>query len=427
MKVLGIIAEYNPFHYGHLYHLVQSKKLIKPDYTIAVMSGNFTQRGEAAITDKWIRAKTAVICGIDLVLELPVIYAVQTAELFAYGGIQTLNNTGLVTNVCFGSEIGDIKPMQWIANILTNENAEFSALMKKYIKKGLSYPAARQSTLLDYVTKYSHLINEYDGKEFITAEIIKKTMSGSNAILGIEYLKALKKTNSNIIPITVPRIRSSYSCNYIKKGISSATSIRNEIIKYGMSQKVRETMPKSAFSILEKTYAEGSCSIDKRFIDSLIIGLLRRSSVLEIASWVDVEEGLENRIKDAALSATNMEQLISLVKTRRYVRTRIQRILIYCLLGLTKEGFRMLHDAGPSYLRVLAFSQRAIPLLKRMKETAKVPIITKAAHINRHNSLTQKMFEYDCLATDIYSLTLTNPAMRKGGRDFSYRLLPTEL
>ena len=130
-----------------------------------------------------------------------------------------------------------------------------------------------------------------------------------------------------------------------------------------MSQKVRETMPKSAFSILEKTYAEGSCSIDKRFIDSLIIGLLRRSSVLEIASWVDVEEGLENRIKDAALSATNMEQLISLVKTRRYVRTRIQRILIYCLLGLSKEGIRMLHDAVTSYLRVRAFSQRAIPLL----------------------------------------------------------------
>ena len=212
MRVLGIIAEYNPFHFGHLYHLRKSKELIKADYAVAVMSGQFTQRGEAAIADKWSRAETAVRCGVDLVLELFVRSDCRAVCLWRHSA---LNNTGLTTHK-FGSETGDLEPLQRIAAILLAEPEEYRMLLKSYLAKGFSYPAARYHGIMDYSKTSS---------EKLPDEVLKKALSGSNSILGIEYLKALKKTHSSITPLTIPRIRSAYSSQKIQKGISSATSI----------------------------------------------------------------------------------------------------------------------------------------------------------------------------------------------------------
>ena len=422
MRVLGIIAEYNPFHYGHLYHLLQSKKETKADYTIAVMSGHFTQRGEAAMVDKWIRAEAAVNCGIDLVLELPVVYAVQTAELFAYGGIQMLNNTGLVTHISFGSETGNLSILKQIADILVAEDIQYKELLRNYLSNGLSYPAARYNALLDYI-KYS------DSKKSIydclDLKMIKKALSGSNSILAIEYLKALKITNSNIIPITIPRIKSSYSDTRIKKGISSATSIRKEILKNGMNMKVRNALPEKVYNSLSDFFDQGMGPVDNNHLGDLFLGIVRRSRLDEIASWVDVKEGLENRIKENAQKATNLKEFLTMVKTKRYPLTRLQRIVIQGLLNLTETDFQDMHrKTGPPYLRILAFSNRALPLLKKLKKTAHVPVITKAAHINRYGADVQKMFAYDCLATDLYALAINNPSARQGGRDFIHQLKP---
>ncbi len=412
MKVLGIIAEYNPFHYGHLFHLKQSIRLSKADYTIAVMSGQFTQRGEAAIVDKWVRARAAVACGIDLVLELPTVYAVQTAELFARGSIQLLNHTGLTTHVSFGSETGELAPLQTIADILTVEDEEYKSLLKAYLAKGLSFPDARQRAVIDY-------------NPDISESAIKTALSKSNSILAVEYLKAIKSSNSNITPLTLPRIRTSYSSTKIKKGITSATSIRKEITENGLSSRVNEAVPTSVFHMLADSFVNGMGPVDNNSFEDFILGTLRRSSLDEIASWMDVSEGLENRIKECAQEAANLEEFLSLVKTRRYVHTRLQRILIHGLLNLTTKNFQDMDDViGPKYLRILAFSKNAMLLMKRLKETAQVPVLTKTAHIKRYDSSVQRMFAYDSLATDLYSLALKNPKMRQGGRDFTEILFP---
>ena len=423
MKVLGIIAEYNPFHFGHLYHLKKSQQEANADYTIAVISGQFTQRGEAAIADKWIRAEAAVGCGVDLVLELPAVYAVQTAELFAYGGVQTLNHTGLTTHIGFGGEIADLAPLQRIADILVAEHEEYKALLKAYLAQGLSYPAARYRGILDYINDF----DQNNGNQICRKDgfTIKKALSGSNSILAIEYLKALKHTQSSIIPIVIPRIRSSYSTPFIKKGIASATAIRKEILHNGMTQKVQDALPKTTFKLLSNAFENGMGPVDNKGLENVILGILRRSTPSEIACWMDVGEGLENRIKDQAQKTGGLDELLSMVKTRRYTYTRLQRILIHGLLNLTTDAFRQVNNAtGPCYLRILAFSQNASPLLKRLKQTAKVPVVTKAAHISRYHSSVQKMFAYDCLATDLYGLAIKNPAFRQGGRDFTRQLEP---
>jgi len=426
MRVLGIIAEYNPFHYGHLYHLIKSKQETKCDFTIAVMSGQFTQRGEAAIVDKWVRAEAAIGCGVDLVLELPTVYAVQTAELFAYGGIQLLNHTGITTHISFGSETGELSPLLEIADILITEDEKYKALLKKYLEQGLSYPAARYHGILDYYN-FLYKDNEKYNHNQNTA-VIKKSLSGSNSILAIEYLKALKLTKSRIIPITVPRIRSSYSTEKIKKGISSATSIRKEILNNGMTSKVQSALPEVVFQLLSDSFEKGLGPIDNNDLEDLFLGILRRSSLSETASWMDVGEGLENRIKEQALRATSLKEFLSSVKTKRYTHTRIQRILIHGLLNLSTNAFRdMNNKTGPAYLRVLAFSKKATPLLKRLKKVAKVPIITKSAHIYRCDSHAQKMFAYDCLATDLYALAAKNSHKRQGSRDFIHQVKPSIL
>ena len=415
MKVLGIIAEYNPFHYGHLYHLMKSKELVRPDFVVVVQSGNFTQRGEAAIADKWIRAEAAVHCGADLVLELPVVYAVQTAELFAYGAVQTLNHTGLTDYLSFGSEINDLEQLKTIAELFVPESQVYRNNLKSFLQQGLSFPAARSQAVLHYLAPSSEE----------SAGSIRSILSDSNAILAVEYLKALKQTGSPIAPVTVHRIRSSYGSQRIKKGITSAASIRKEILQHGLDSKVENAVPQAVFQILSDAFADGMGPVRTESLENLFLGILRRSTTAEIKSWMDVSEGLENRIRKSAQNASSLEELISSLKTRRYTQTRLQRILIHGLLDLTTETFRTLNDdTGPKYLRILAFSEHAAPLLKQLKKTARVPIITKAAHIAKEGKPVQEMFAFDRLAGDLYSLGMKNPNGRKGDRDFTHRILP---
>ncbi|HZK34497.1 MAG TPA: nucleotidyltransferase, partial [Bacillota bacterium] len=409
---LGIIAEYNPFHLGHLYHLEESKKLINPDYTIAVMSGNFTQRGEPALIDKWLRTEAAIRSGIDLIIELPAVYATQTAEIFAYGGVQLLNHTGLVTHMSFGSEVGSLEPLKTIADILLAEDDQFKRLLRVSLKKGLSFPVARQDAIIKSLSQLGLAQGQ--------AKQISEIVSGSNSILAIEYLKALKRTKSQIEPLTIRRKSSEYKSIQIQEDISSATSIRREIYDHGLSNIVKATMPTNSYGVLSNAikYNKGPSKVSK--LDSLVLGLIRRSDSKEISSWMDVEEGLENRIKASAHKASSISDLLEMMQTKRYVNTRLKRILLNGLLNLTNEKFTKLNSSmGPKYLRILGFSKRSLPLLKELKTSSRVPIITKPAHYTRYNKDLQDMFAFDILSTDIYALALEGKELRTGGRDLT--------
>lgn len=415
MKVLGIIAEYNPFHLGHQYHLRRSMEMVDADYAVAVMSGNFTQRGEAAIVDKWIRAEAALRCGFDLVLELPAVYAVQTAERFAYGGIQVLNHTGCVTHLSFGSEIGDIAPLYALAALLENEDPTYKSLLKVYLNQGLSFPAARHQALKEF----------YLAKEPSTnMDILENILGNPNSILGIEYLKALIRTKSTLQAVTVPRILAEYHSSDLRKGISSATAVRREIFASGISPALLEALPPEMSALLTKAFSSGRGPVQNNCFEDMLLMLLRRSSMEQIRSWPDIGEGLEYRIKECALKASSLEGLMSLLKTKRYVYTRLQRMLIHGLLGLSQDALDMFEQAGgPAYLRILGFKKEAAPLLKAMKASARVPILTKGAHSKKYGPIPQKMFDYDCLATDLYGLALKDPGARVGGRDYTENII----
>ena len=233
-KVLGIIAEYNPFHNGHLYHINESKKAVNADYTIAIMSGNFVQRGDTSLVDKWSKAEMALKNGIDLVIELPLLYSISSAENFAEGSIKILNSLNLVDYLSFGSELCDVNILNEFANVLYYELKEFVSILNHELSKGFSFPKARENALLMYlndIRKYANIL------------------SSPNNILAIEYLKALKKYKSSIVPVSIYRKKVDYNSTEIVDNFASATAIR----KIAMTNDVwslRQVMPKSSFDIM---------------------------------------------------------------------------------------------------------------------------------------------------------------------------------
>ena len=234
-NVLGIISEYNPFHNGHLYHLIESKRITHSDYSIAIMSGNFTQRGEVSIIDKWSKAQMAIENGIDLVIELPTLYAISSAENFASGAIKILDSLGIVDYISFGSESNDISILQDIASVLCSEPNEYKTLLSHELSKGESFPKAREKALMMYLNNVRRFAN---------------VLSSPNNILGIEYLKALKNQNSHIEPITIKRKDSNYNDNTISASskFSSATAIRNACFRRNLDV-LKNVMPKSSCEI----------------------------------------------------------------------------------------------------------------------------------------------------------------------------------
>lgn len=411
MSVLGIVAEYNPFHNGHKYHLDESKKLTGSQYSVCVMSGNFIQRGEPAIVDKFARARMALEAGIDLVIELPTVYALNTAELFSYGGIKILDSLGIVDNICFGSENGTIEELKTIADVLVDEPLEYKNILKKYLSLGLPFPSAREKAIEEYLGEGHY-----------------KTLIGtSNNILGIEYLKALKKCNSNINPHLIKRKANDYNSKEITGDISSATSIRDNIFKTGNIESIKEQVPLSTYKILKENFDMQCGPISKEDFSKTIISIIRKLSVNELTNVFDVSEGLENKIKKSANNTSDIDNLISLIKSKRYTQTRIQRILFHILLGITKDFYKEAEIAGgPQYIRVLGFNENGRQLLNTAKKKSTLPIITKVAHFkNSDNSALSKMLEYDIIATNLYNLAYNNPEYTKGDIDYTNKIIIT--
>ena len=403
-KILAIIAEYNPFHNGHLYHLQKSKKDIKPDYSICVMSGNFCERGDTSIIDKWSKTEAALKCGFDMVIELPVLYSISSAENFAEGALKILDAFDNVT-LSFGSECGDLNILNNIANVLYDEPKEYQTILSHELSKGLSYPKARENALLLYLNDIKKYAN---------------VLSNPNNILGIEYLKAIKKLKSKVKPHTVKRIDAGYNSLKVKDRLASATAIRNLLKE---NKNVKKLMPTPAYNILLDNIEQGKTIKDISVFEKEIIYTLRKMSLKEISNLQDVTEGLENAIKQAANNCNNLEDLINSIKSKRYTRSRIQRILLYSLLNITKKDIQDSYKIKP-YIRVLGVSNRGKLLLSQLNNP-KYPAITSVKKFidSNNNKILKNMLEKDILASNIYTLGYENDS--KANLDYTKKLVIT--
>ena len=409
-KVLGIIAEYNPFHNGHLYHLETSKKLTDADYTVAIISGNFTQRGSTSIVDKWSKTKMALENGIDLVIELPVLYSISSAENFADGAIKILNSLGIVNYLSFGAETSDISILNNIANILCSEHEEYKNLLSIELEKGLSFPKARENALLDYIKNTDDNVSE---NKIIDFEKYSKTLSSPNNILAIEYLKALKKYKSSIKPVCISRFKSEYNSSSFSENIASATAIR-ELIKNKNFDTIKNVIPLESYSILMDCINSGCVAPDLNCFEKEIIYTLRKMSIEEIFNLPDVSEGLEFSIKKAVNSCNNINNFLDIVKSKRYTVTRLQRILLYALLGISKEDMQLSKKVGKPYVRVLGFNDNGKKLVSEIAtknpELKLITSVKKFVDSNSNKDL-QIIFAKDVLATDVYSLAFKNNSL----------------
>lgn len=389
-KVLGIIAEYNPFHNGHLYHIDMSKQETEAQYVVAVISGNFVQRGNTSIINKWTKARMALLNGVDLIIELPTVYSISSAENFAEGAIKILNSLGVVETVSFGMEAKDIAILNNIANVLYNEPKEYVTILQHELKKGNSYPKARENALMMYLNDIKKYAN---------------VLAGSNNILAIEYLKAMKKTKSKIVPLGIKRQKVLYNDKHIVDELASATAIRKMLMTRSLSD-IRKVMPKTAYFQLGDELKKGHYVIDISRFEREILFTLRKMSAENIAKLPDVSEGLENSLKNAADSCNNIKDLINIVKTKRFTQTRIQRILLYSLLGITKKDMDMSKRVTP-YVRVLGFNNKGKKLISEMmKLNPKLNVITSVKRYMDQvaNRNLKRMLDIDILATNIYTL-----------------------
>lgn len=416
MRVVGIIAEYNPFHNGHLWQMEQAKIRCGADTVICLMSGHFTQRGEPAVVNKWVRAAMALECGADIVIELPTAYALSSARNFAGGAVQLLTMAGIVDYLCFGSESSDINQMTMLATILADEPEEYRTALRTALKTGVPFPTARLMALTQWL--------QYSGSR--TTEL-NALLAQPNNILALEYLSAIKRYNSHLKPVNVPRQDAAYHSKEIQqKPIASATAIRHHLSAENNLFTIAHTVPQPTQLLLEQELNAGRGPVSIEMFGPTILTLLRKMEPAQIAVFPDIETGLEHRIKKAAQRATSLTELLELVKTKRYTWTRLQRILFAILLDYNSTARTAVeHLLTPQYLRVLGFRQTAQPLLKRLQHAAALPVLTKITPHTLYHSppVLREMLALDILATDLYVLAYPAATQRKGGLDYTHRVV----
>lgn len=402
IKAVGIIAEYNPFHNGHLWHVSQAKQKSGCDCCVAVISGQFTQRGEPAAFDKWTRAAMAVKGGVDLVLELPTVFAVRSAQYFATAGVQLLNSLGVVTHLAFGAETPDPALLRQAASFST---AKLGTALKKRLTAGVTYAAALTDCL------------SLSGAPVFTQ---------ANDILAVEYLRAINRLQAPLTPVVIPRQHSRYHDTEITSPFASASAVRQALDKDVDSHIMRLALPASSLSLIRQRIAEGCGPVAYESLAVPVLYKLRTVRQADLAGLPDMAEGLHHKLTAEALRATTLEELLSRVKSKRYTRTRLQRLLIYALLGLSRQQVDQFDQCGPLYARILAFNAKGRLVLKSMTSQASIPVITKTAHFlntkqrssQNGQPLAGRMLSIDTLASDVYALGAPASRQRIGARDF---------
>ena len=403
-KILGVISEYNPMHNGHVYQLKESKKIVNPDFSVCIMSGNFMERGDTAIISKWARTKAALENGFDMVIELPTIYSISSAENFASGAVKILNSLNSDVTLSFGSECGDIEVLNSFAKILLEEPPEYITMLQHELAKGLPFPKARENALLLYlndIRKSAHVLSE------------------PNNILGIEYLKQIQKTKNKINAITIKRVGTGYNNLDVAGEFASATAIRELLTQ---QKSVKKFMPASSYEILKEECAVGNFVLALSEFEKEIIYRIRSMTISELSNVPDVSEGLEHKIKNAADSCNKLDDLIFMIKSKRYTLTRIHRVLLYILLGITKDDYSNSKKVTP-YIRVLGVSNYGKTLLSELSLEKKLNVITSVKDfLNKNNNrILNNMLIKDIHASNIYTLAYKKNST--ANLDFTQKLI----
>jgi predicted nucleotidyltransferase len=397
MLICGIVAEYNPFHSGHTLHIEKTRALLGKDTGIVcVMSGNFVQRGDYALLNKHSRAEAAVMNGADLVLELPSPFAVSSAENFAFRAVYILDALKIITHLSFGSECGSTDAMTRIAQTLTDEQIYDAISMIQ--KDGSSFAKARQKAVFSHIGKDAGIL------------------SSPNNILGVEYIKALIKLNSQIKPVTVPREGAAHDGPSSKSGTASASYIRALCERNHFSE-ASEYMPPSAFSILMREAEARRAPVLSCASEIAILSNLRRMTEQDFSMLPDASEGLHLRLRKAASQST-LQEVLDSAKTKRYAYSRIRRMVLCAYLGITAPMTAM----APPYVRVLAFNRRGRVLINTIKDQCRLPLITKPAAIKTLLEDAQKMFSLESKATDLY--VLSYPGRENSASGQEWRISP---
>ncbi len=381
MKVCGIVCEYNPFHNGHLLHIEQTKKALDCKI-VCVMSGCFVQRGDFAIMHKRARAEAAVKCGADLVIELPSPWSIASAEKFAYGAVSILNSLGGITHLSFGAESGDISILQKCAELLCDES--FDEKLLSYYSEGVSYATARSRAIADL------------------SKNAAAALSSPNNLLGIEYLKALIKLNSPIQPFIVTRTGANHDSDECTSGVASASLIRSRL---ELNQHISELVPQKSFEIINRESVAGHTLIDSSEISRAVLAALKSYSVEDFKKYGDISEGLEHRLYDAVSSSVSLSEAISKAKTKRYAHSRIRRCLLNAYLGIESN----VSNGEIPYARVLAFNNDGRNILKTLKKSSQIDIITKPSSVKYKSEKALALLTLERKVDDIYSLFMKNP------------------
>lgn len=382
MNITGIITEYNPFHNGHLHHLESAKSQNNCDGVVCIMSGNFVQRGGPALIDKWERASMAIENGVDLVIELPTFYALSSAEYFAKGSLSILDSLGIINNIFFGSECGNVEDLIKISQVLVNEPSEFKEELKINLKNGLTFAKAREISLI----------------KILQDENLSQILQNSNNILGIEYIKAIISLNSKITPLTLKREGSNYNDKNLSCNFASATSIRESLKSSNSIHNLKAFMPNESYEILknlqEKNYPFTFEESMFKFIKYKIV-----SECISFNKLSEVSEGLDNKIIKEIYNSSSYENFILNIKSKRYTFTKISRILTQIFIGLDFYNSQELFNKDLLYARILGFNNKGKEILKEMKKTASIPLITKVPR-----SINNPLLALDIASTKCYSL-----------------------
>lgn len=402
MKILGLIIEYNPFHNGHQYHLKQALNLINPDVTIGILSGNFVQRGEPSVFRKQAKVNFSLEAGLDLVLELPLVFSIQDAGGFALGSVWTLDKLK-ASSLVFGSESNDLKSLKKIAFILNESSNKYTKLLKEFLKKGLSFPNSRKEALKVY----------FESSGF-DPEIINK-ISLSNDILGLEYLKSILHLKSSINAFSIKRIGKNYHDLNPNSSFSSASAIRN-LLKKGDLEKIKKLVPEFAYKIIINEINNNEGPIFLENLEKTIISIFRMNNLSDFEYIYGINEGLDVRFKKVASVSKNLESFLMGVKTKRFTLTRIKRALLSTLIKLENTSVKNSNIYGPQYIRVLGFNEKGRKYLSYLKKKIDIPVITNLSDwpriykkvLNNKYKVNPELFKtqlfYDIKATELYTL-----------------------
>ena len=399
MRTVGIIAEYNPFHTGHAYHIAQAKKISGADYAVVIMSPDFVQRGTPAVFDKYTRTQMALQCGADLVIELPVCYASGSAEFFAEGAIALLNRIGVVDTLVFGAEHDDLALFQATADLLLEEPEAYSKMLKAFLKEWFTYPKARSEALIRTLESNTFSCIQNDSGN--TQSYLSSFLSSPNNILGIEYCKALKKIKCSIMPIPLLRLGSSYNSTSLDGAFCSASALREGIQREENIEELLSFIPVSCRPLFLDSLKRTVFADD--MLPFIVNKLLTEQSFSHI---LDISLDLSERIQNLRFPSIgkSFDELSESLKTKQVTKARINRALVHLLLDIRTDAVDSFRQKGTVfYAKVLGFSKNAVSLLHAIKENSDLPFLTKPA---KADSLLQgaglNMWKQDLYASHLY-------------------------